>query len=328
MSPGVSETNNNQYIKLLCESLPNEIEVVNFTFLKAILARYQILHVHWPDRLFRAESKPKTYIKRALLLLLITRIFIFRTPTIWTVHDKFPHEKMSLFESFLNSAFIKILTSRIYLQMDSDYNLQRDFVIKHGNYQSEVAQINRKPRLDTKSVVCVGFLRPSKNIENLINNFPSLDKYQLAISGQPITSEYGHHLLLLSNERPDIALNLQRLTAEALAFTYENCLCSIIPYINIYNSGAALYSLSIPRPVIATNSETMSNLQEEVGEQWIQLIPQHFQSEDIVAALNNLSQTSNLRNCISPLSNEREWSRIGIQHLNAYSKILNREISL
>ena len=326
MAPGESEKNNNQYIKLLCESLPSEIDVVNFTFLTAIFGKYEILHVHWPDRLFRADSKAKTYFKRVLLLILILKVFFFRIPTIWTIHDKSPHEKMTLFEFFLHSAFNRILASRIYLQPDDEFNPDRDFIIMHGNYEKEVVQINREPRLEAKSVVCVGFQRPSKNIEELISKFPTLSKYQLEILGQPISSQYGHHLLRLGNQRPDITIVLQRLTADQLVEAYENCLCSIIPYLNTYNSGAALFSLSIPRPVIATYSKSMSDLQEEVGTQWLQLIPQNFGSEDIASALENLSQSSHRRDTTSPLSSQREWSKIGKQHYEAYCNILNTKI--
>lgn len=193
----------------------------------------------------------------------------------------------------------------------------------HGNYEKEVVQIKREPRLEAKSVVCVGFQRPSKNIEELIFKFPTPSKYQLEILGQPISSEYGHHLLRLGNQRPDITLVQQRLTADQLVEAYENCLCSIIPYLNTYNSGAALFSLSIPRPVIATYSKSMSDLQEEVGTQWLQLIPQNFGSEDISSALENLSQSSYRRDTTSPLSSQREWSKIGKQHYEAYCNILN-----
>ena len=327
MAPGESEKNNNQYIKLLCESLPSEIDVVNFSFLKAIFGKYEILHIHWPDRLFRADSKAKTYVKRTLLLILIIKVYFFRIPCVWTVHDKFPHEKMTVFEFFLHSTFNRILASRIYLQPDDEFKPDRDFIIMHGNYDKEVVKINREPRFEARSVVCVGFQRPSKNIEELILKFPTPSKYKLEILGQPISSEYGHHLLRLGNQRPDITLVLKRLTADQLAEAYENCLCSIIPYFNTYNSGAALFSLSIPRPVIATYSKSMSDLQEEVGTQWLQLIPQNFESEDIIEALENLSLTRHLRNYVSVLSNQREWRLIGIQHSNAYSKILKRAIS-
>lgn len=195
MSPGKSETNNNKFIDLLRENLPEEITVKNFDFMIALFSKYQILHVHWPDRLYRAESGSKTLAKRLLLILLILRIFFLKTKVIWTVHDKLPHETMSFLEVLLNSAFTKIVNSKIYLQKDSDFNEELDFLIKHGSYKNENSQFKSLSNTYTKSVICVGFLRPSKNVESLIEKFPKQTLYQLIIMGQPISMEYNESLV-------------------------------------------------------------------------------------------------------------------------------------
>lgn len=319
MSPGKSEKNNNQYIDLLINNLPDQIEVIDFTFFKALFKKYPILHVHWPDRLYRANSKIKTLIKRTLLSLLLIRIFVLKTSVVWTVHDKSPHEEMTLIDKFFNYNFTKCIKSKIYLQTDPYFNKKTDFVIKHGNYIREVAQIRSRSFQKDNLVVCIGFLRPSKNIENLIQNFPIQNKFILKISGQPISTHYGRNLLLEAKKREDIIFKAQRLSSDELKEAYQNCFCSIIPYINPYNSGAAIFSLSIPRPVIATISQSMIDLQLEVGTQWLQLIPQNFQNTDILLALDNLSASRNERGLISPLSNDRDWEIIGSQHLAVYS---------
>lgn len=321
MSPGKSEKDDNQYVHLLIDNLPSDIKIVEFTFLKSLLRKYHILHVHWPDRLFRSESKLKTIMKRTLLILLMIRILILRTRVVWTVHNKVPHEAMTLLDKFFNFMFMNCVSSKIFLQKDPDFNQKCDFIIKHGNYQREVSLIKEKPSQQTNSLVCIGVLRPSKNIENLIRNFPVQNKFSLSIQGQPISKSYCKKLLLVANSRQDIFLNTNRLTMEELNVLYENCFCSIIPYTKIYNSGAALFSLSIPRPVIATSSESMMDLQSEVGPQWLQLIPQSFKSTDILTALDNLLKTKEFRDSLSPLSGERDWKIIGNQHLAVYSKV-------
>lgn len=322
MSPGKSEKDNNKYIDLLRENIPTEVNVENFSYFKALFKRYEILHVHWPERLYRAGGRLKTIMKRALFTLLVLRIILLRTRVIWTVHDKLPHEKLTRIESFLNSAFRRCVKSKIYLQNDPDFNGERDFIIKHGNYRQEAAIIESGDEIQKTSVVCIGFLRPSKNVESLFNHFPTITEYHLRISGQPISTSYGESLHLLAEARPDITLNTHRLTTDQLKDAYSDSFCSIIPYKNTYNSGAALFSLSIPRPVIATESITMLDLQHEVGSHWLQLIPQNFRSEDIRFAIENLSRAKSQRDSVSPLSGERDWKIIGNQHLAAYRKNL------
>ena len=322
MSPGVSETNNNQFIKLLVNNLPNQIQVLNFTYRYAIFGRYDILHLHWLDRFYRASSWFKSAVKRALLVILIIRIMLFKTPVVWTVHNKQPHEIITKIEEKFNLMMMKIIKSRVFLVSDPDFNLKLDFVIPHGNYDCEVLSIKNYLAYDQYSVICIGFLRPSKNIVNLIQNFPSQSSFKLTVAGEAISQEYLENIRDACTNKLDVILHDKRLSNEELLLSYKKSFCSIIPYVNVYNSGAALFALSVPRPVIATDSQSMRELQTEVGSLWLQLIPQDFNSQDIQQALQKLRNSGMLRQLKSPLSEKRQWKRIGEAYFDAYQSIL------
>jgi glycosyltransferase involved in cell wall biosynthesis len=186
------------------------------------------------------------------------------------------------------------------------YNLPNLIVPKGGNQKN------------ISKAVCIGFLRPSKNIEHLIVNFPEQAKFSLLIAGEAVTRQFGESLRFLSHKNKNIEFHLGRISQDVLLKMYQKSDFAIIPYRDTYNSGAALYALSIPVPIIATRSESMANLQEEVGASWVQLISQNFDSQELLNAIGLLDEFRNERSKSPLFSGKRQWASVGSEYSSVY----------
>jgi beta-1,4-mannosyltransferase len=242
------------------------------------------------------------------------------TPLVWTVHNLEPHEKRSRFYYFIHKFFINGDSFKIYMQKNFPPAI-RNAYIPHGHY-IELFQNRGARNIHKKSLTAVSFgqVRPYKNIENLIKHFSST-LGNLVITGKPVTSDYGRHLqecLSQNDSGINIHLNLTQLSKTELLDLVISAEVAIFAYKEIYNSGAVLFALSAPIPVVVTDSLSMQDLQAEVGHQWLQIIPAEFDALDLQNALKALQVFHTSRGQNSPLSETRNWDLIAKRYLQVY----------
>jgi beta-1,4-mannosyltransferase len=322
MYPGSTPSDDNQFINLLVENLDSEIEIINFNWFFAIFGSYKILHVHWQERLYKAKNPIKSWIKRFLFLILFLMLKIRKSKVIWTVHNLVPHESLSRLEKKFERKFKNVVHIRVYLQ-PNEGSTESHYFIPHGLYNlQELSKYDFKKNPNVIQVVCAGFLRPSKNLERLIQFFPENRSISLLIAGEPISDAYGIQIEKLANSKSNIEIRLGRLSQVELYEIYRTADYGIVPYIDTYNSGAAIYALSVPIPLLATESETMLLLQKEVGPSWMQLFRHDFDSLDIVTAIDRIKKYDFSRTDRPIFSVERQWARIGEKYSKIYRSAL------
>jgi beta-1,4-mannosyltransferase len=159
-----------------------------------------------------------------------------------------------------------------------------------------------------------GILRRYKGVEQLIRAFSSLPRphaLTLRIIGAPDSAEYGTELLDLCSQNPSIQVLLNRQDDEKLVKEIQSASFIALPYLQIYNSGVALMALTLGRPILVTRSETMVELQKEVGGSWVRLIDE-WTGENLEEASRMCSTTS------APDLSARSWTKLSEAYADIY----------
>jgi beta-1,4-mannosyltransferase len=318
MSPGREISN--PFIALLQDNLDSDVTVNTFSWRDAFFTKYDVLHVHWPDALLVAPSPLRRARKVAVLLALILRNRILGVAHVWTVHNLTPHEKGGRISGFALRAWERSCQRRVYLSVAAmpKGGDPRGAVIKHGDYSQIV---NASPSSDAQPVagrlLLFGLLRQYKGIEPLIDaiSASASANVHLRIAGRPVPESYGAAIESQTEGINNIETRLQRLSDEELVSEIVRSEIVVLPYKRIYNSGAALMALSAGRPIITTGSDTMRELQSEVGPEWVQVL----MSGVTVAALE--SAVSTLRSLPRrglPAFAGRDWRGIGAAYSALY----------
>src|SRR5690349_6449419 len=86
----VDQAKVNPYIPLLFQSLEPHLVVISFSWKRALLGRYDIIHVHWPEGLYVGRSRLEDLLKKLFSVLMFMRIFVFRTRVVQTLYNLSP----------------------------------------------------------------------------------------------------------------------------------------------------------------------------------------------------------------------------------------------
>ena len=79
----------NPYIVMLGDSLARtpDLELVRFSWRAALVGRYDVVHLHWPEVLMEGRDPLRSAGKRVAFAALLTRVAVTRTPVVRTVHN-------------------------------------------------------------------------------------------------------------------------------------------------------------------------------------------------------------------------------------------------
>ena len=82
----------NPYVIQLVEGCRDHVAVDYFTWRRALLGRYDVLHLHWPEVLCRRRGRPARAAATAGCALLLLRVRLVRPAVVRTLHNEAPHE--------------------------------------------------------------------------------------------------------------------------------------------------------------------------------------------------------------------------------------------
>ena len=294
-SPSGTGAGGNPYIDLLYAGLREQgVEVRDFDR-RGLLARPDVVHVHWPSALIRWSSGRQAVVDVVKVLggLAVARRRGARL--IWTGHDLAPHEMArrrlhaAYFWCFLHMIDMWIsLTPEAALLLAQRYPLLRRRpmrVVAHGTYGDSYG---RKPdrdeaegRLGMTSVagtrfLLLGQLRPYKNAQALIRGFlrDAGDEDRLMIAGE-VRGDPGlaDRLVDAAGSDPRVVLRLGRVPSEDVALWHAAADVVVLPYDtrSALNSGAIMLALALTTPIVAVDSAINRELQERVGSRWVRL---------------------------------------------------------
>ncbi len=209
-------------------------------------------------------------------------------------------------------------TLRIRLNDDTEMPPGQPFeTILHGHYRDWFAEYERSA-ITPGRVAFVGSVRRYKAVPQLAEAFadttdPALS---LQISGRPSSDELAAQLQAMADRDPRITLCLRTITDAELVHEVTSAALVVLPYPEMHNSGAALATLSVDRPILVPDNPVNRDLAEEVGPGWIQLFAAPLDAEDLVTALAAVSDPP----AAAPDLSRRDWPELAEQHREAYRR--------
>lgn len=324
--PGVDGGRPNATVAMLVASLPDDISVLTFRWRRAFGFGYDVLHIHWLELVIRHRSPLVSTYRKALFLVLMVRLLLLRTPAVWTVHNDRPHENEKTSERLLLGLWARVVTRRVYMYRTAipESASRRSCYIPRGDYRPLYGTLIPEDGAGERgSLLLFGLLRPYKGIEDLIGAFNGLAPPQgnLRISGEALSADYADRLRHLCAGHPRIDLRIDHLPDDELAEQILESESVVLPYKHMYNSGAALLALTLRRPIIVPGSNTMMELRDEVGDEWVSTYSGDLTSESLTTCLDTLRDK---RTGTPPDMARRDWREVGEQYAALFRDVLGR----
>ncbi len=311
----------NPYIVQLDRALRNEpgLAVQNFSFARALLGRYDVFHVHWPETLFNARSRFRRTLKQLAMALLLLRLDLTRTAVVFTAHNLGNHEKLDP----LGARLVEALRGRAVLHIrlngaDAAGVPEPSEVILHGHYRDWYLRHPQGPA-EPGHVVFFGLVRPYKGVEELVAAFRDVvtPGARLTVAGRPLDEQTRSLLEGLAAGDPRVRLDLRFLDEPDLVALVSSAELVALPYREMYNSGSLLAALSLDRPVLVPRSAVNELVEREVGPGWVNLYDGPISAALIDEALGRLRSAPPPTR---PDLRSREWAVTGARHLAAYRR--------
>jgi glycosyltransferase involved in cell wall biosynthesis len=317
------------------------VEIDEFSPLKLLKKRYELWHLHWPERFFNNKNLGTVLLKSTGLLGLIKLAKAKRIRIVWTVHNLKSHEN---FHPRLEAVFWRIfipmvdgyinLSHTVHLFMQECFPMLKSkpgFVIPIGHFrdiypnylnQATAREILGIPSKD-KVVLFIGFIRPYKNVLHLIIIFRKLNMTDLTllIVGKPSSSELAREIVQASEGDPRIRLYLNFIPEDEIQLYLNATDLVVLPFQEIFNSASALLSLSFERPVLLPEKGSMGELKSLFGEDWVMTYNGELTSEILREGLNyflNIPRPKRI-----PLES-LDWTELAKETLKAYEEILKK----
>jgi beta-1,4-mannosyltransferase len=314
----------NPYITQLARALEHEPEVqpLYFGWRTALLGRYDVVHLHWPETLLRGGNSPVRRVARVLLTAcLCLRLWVTRTPVVRTWHNLERPPGLNRLDHLLLSFLDRLTGFRIML---NDFTPvprgTRSVTIRHGHYRDWFADFPREASTSGR-LAFVGRVRPYKGVEHLIETFSQMDDpaLSLSIAGLPSTVEIADAVTRLVAADPRVELSLGYIDETALVRAVTNAQLVVLPYRHMHNSGAVLTALSLDRPVLVPENDINRNLADEVGHAWVHMYDGDLRAEHLERTLGLLGKAFPPG---GPDLSDREWDDVGRAHLLAFRQAI------
>ena len=311
----------NPYLIQLVESMPGDVVTRYFTWRSALFGSIDVIHVHWPELMLRGSTGVKTLARQVLMALLILRIRTTRTVLVRTLHNVEAHEVGGVVERALQALVERSTSASIRLSAATPAPAWGTVVtILHGHYRRWFEAYEVPPALPGR-LLTFGLIRPYKGIDLLLNAFSSIDDpaISLEIVGRPTTVALRLAVEASAERDPRVHTVLQHIDDAQLAEQIGRAALVVMPYRFIHNSGAALLALSLARPILVPDTQTMRELSHEVGEGWVTTFTAPLETESLHTALLKVATADRVG---VPDLTAREWPAIGSAHRDTYRSAL------
>lgn len=346
--PAFSNKSQNPYNYLLYNRLEKigNCKVEEFEPWKAVIFRYDIFHMHWPEVMLSKHGLFFSVVTVNIFLLLIKWMKLRDTRIVWTVHNVNSHDypykswREQKFEKWYMRKFTELLDGAIGLSGASlkkateaypVLSAKQSAVIPHGHYKDvypdEVSKKIARSQLDigyNKFLISFfGQIRPYKNVFQLIRAYQALDdNIDLLIAGNPVHSSLENEIRRLSGNFDGISLMLKFIPNEELQYIFKATDLVVIPYQKVLNSGSVLLSLSYDTPVLVPDCGSMLELQHQLGECWVQVYSNDLTSGDLEKAVEVVKTKTQAR---CKAIDQFGWDRIARMTAQAYQQFIERD---
>lgn len=294
----------NQFVNEYWQGLGDRHEMIAFDWPSALMRRYDIFHVQWPEYLCRCQGA-KGLLKFGANALLLAKLKLFNVPVIQTVHNVEPHDSAGFLERILQRSYDRITVGSIFLNESAENDMKHGVTILHGAYTRPDGVEDGPRGTDRFRIISIGSIRRYKGYEDLIDAFSSMRSkhaVDLVVAGAPSDIDYVDKLRALVDQVDGADIIARYLDESSLWELILGADLVVLPYRYFYNSGVSLLALSAGRPVLVPDSASSRSLQAEVGTEWVSTFAGRLDSADLESALGKG------RGCGSPVLAGRAWS--------------------
>jgi beta-1,4-mannosyltransferase len=316
----------NPYTELLSRSLQSlpDVTVLNFSWTEALLGRYDVFHVHWPEILVGGHSPAKKAVRQLLTVALLVKLGFKAIPMVRTVHNVGLPQGISRRERLLLNLIERRTALRIRLNTHTEVPRRLPVVtVPHGDYRSWYGRHQTRETVPGQFGY-VGLVRRYKGVESLVGAFAATavdhPELTLRIGGRPSTEALATAIEDLAGGDRRVELDLRQISDGELVDIVTSSELVVLPYRFMHNSAGALTVLSLGRPVLVPDNEVNRSLREEVGPGWVYLYQGGLEGETLTRTLQAVR--SDVRSPQPDLSG-RGWDETGRLHVDAYRKVLS-----
>ncbi|WP_144680869.1 glycosyltransferase [Cellulosimicrobium sp. TH-20] len=311
----------NPYNVMLCNGLQEAsgVRLEFFSWPRAILGRFDVFHVHWPELLVGGHRRSGRAVRQALTALFALRLAVTRRPVVRTVHNLHPPEGLSRSQRALLRALDRLTTLRILINETTPVpDGQATALVLHGDYRPWFRRFPSGER-EPGQIAYFGSIRRYKSVDRLLAAFRESDdpRLRLVVAGKPSTPELAASTSSLAGNDPRIELALRFVPDDELVSLVSSSSLVCLPYRHMHNSGSVLAALSLGRPVLVPANDANRRLAEEVGEDWVILFEDELTGRDLEDAV---ARADALPSGALPDLSLRGWD-VGIAgHVEAYRR--------
>jgi beta-1,4-mannosyltransferase len=331
--PASKPETGNPYTALLAGALERRgASVDEFSPGRLVRGRYDVWHLHWPERVANRLLRVPVFV--ALVLLARAR----RMRLVWTVHNleghacRHPRVERGLMRWLSHridgivalSAAGAGLAQRRYPALDAAPSV----VVPHGHYvgryrnsiRREVARFLLQLAPNDRVVGFVGRIEPYKGVDRLVREFTQLpdQDVRLVVAGQVATPQLRESIEEAAAGDGRIRLFLDEVTDEELQVFLNAADLVALPYERILNSGSALLALSFGRPVLVPATGAMVDLQQQLGDDAVRLFEGRLSADGLAAALSRPAPATD--ELIARVREAHDWDAIAEQTLSLYEE--------
>ncbi len=318
------------------------VRVFEFEILQLFITnKPAIFHIHWPDAFLASVQGWRFWMKLIFLRVLFVFLSLLGIPVVWTAHNlKRPGQRNAVkMEKYFWPWFAKRIDGIIYMTEASKLSAEEMFgcwrdipnaIIPHGHYRPIIeksASISTLKASSKPQLLFFGSITNYKNAYQLLNAFLAFPSGSatLAIKGKMSKVNPDDRLLQCLNSLPperkkEIVFANRFLDDDELIEAIQNSDLVVFPYSDVLNSGAAIFALSVGRPIFASDTPLFRELQGQVGQQWVRLIDGELEASGLAAALKHACELKRLR--VRPDLSVFEWEAIADQTLAFYRRVM------
>lgn len=299
------------------------LEVLTYSPRAALTARYDVMHLHWPENLFGGHRRVGRVARRLLTVLVLIRLTLTRTPIVRTAHNLHRPDGLPWIDHGLLNWIDRLTVVQIRLNDATDLPIGRvRHTIAHGHYRDWFAPHPRSDAVPGR-LGYIGLIRRYKGVEDLLTVFAEVDDpdASLQVTGHPSTPELAGTITELAARDSRVHLRLEFVDEANFAVEVTRAAVLVMPYRHMHNSGVALAALSLDRPVLVPDTAVNRSLAREVGPGWVHLFAGALEPAHLVSALEAAAE---LDPTARPDLSSREWHTVGPAHRTAFRAALEQ----
>lgn len=256
-------------------------------FLTSFLrSRSNILHVHWLHAFFGLRTPLRAAIGCALFAAQLALVRLCGGKIVWTVHNMSTHEASYPWLDHVANTLIARSSARILvhcswakqrvLQRFPSVAVPRVVVTPHasyvGTYPNTVARATARRAFGLGdgdiALLLFGLIRPYKGVLALLDAFDAVranEALKLLVVGRPLDETFARAVRNRAATIPNVSLVLRFVDDHEIQHYMNAADAVVLPYRDIFTSGAALLAMSFGKPIVAPPIACMGELLTSEG---------------------------------------------------------------